>query len=273
MKHIILLMLCVSIVFIQVVACDNKSDTNIESNSTTCVSEEQCWLPMKYYVHSSMELKGICSDLNELTSIPIMYGSYISAEDWGSSNYTAKIILESDGVKLERSELILENFIGEEYQAGKIYYIPFTDETIYKDVGKINMKLQRTNDDGSDTTIFEYTMYYAVKDKKVYIDENSFKVEKFISDGCIKYWRELESELSVTEKIWIEQNTDVLYLAKIYQEKYKFDMNVEKYTYERTEDGKYVVKDDGGNQVFTLTEVEFGLAASDDRYFTQELTE
>ena len=269
MRRIILLIMCIGIIFSQVVACENQKNTASENEGANDSTGQECWLPMEYYVHSSMELRGVCSKLSDLTSIPIIYGSYISAEEWGSSNYTAKIIFESDGVKLEQSELILEYFIGKEYQSGKIYYIPFTEETVYKDIGHINMKLQRTNDDGSITNIFEYTMYYAIKGDEVYIDENSYHMADYITEGCTIYRRNLESKYWAAEEIWIDQNTNVLYFAEMYLKDHIYDIEIEKYTYEKTKEGKYIVKDYEGNQAFTLEEVEAGVITDGEKDYKE----
>jgi len=150
-----------------------------------------------------------------------------------------------------------------------MHYIPFNENTIYKDVGHIDMILQRTNDDGSTTNVFEYTMYYVIKDDEVYITRDSRDIVEYISKECLLYHRDIDE--SHWKEIWIDQDVKEIYFADLYQGKYTVDLKVEKYIYERTEDGIYIVEDNEGSHVYTLKELDGDIISDGENLYKHNL--
>lgn len=245
MKRIVYVLLVCS-VFMILGSCKQEAEEDDASG---------CFLPRKYYIWCDDEIINKPIKLSDLTSIPVLYGFYIDKKDWGSSNYTAKLIFESEGVYIAQSEIVVDDFIGRYNQTNETIYIPFTMDNICKNVSSIRMKIQRTNDDGTVSDIFVSDMYYAIIGDEVYIDDELFEVQDFMADKCKIYNNGIDAETGICESIWFDEHDNILYVVKNYWGKGVND-DIEQYNYEKTAEGNYIVRDDEGIECFVIEQID-----------------
>ena len=271
-----ILWIIIVVALIAIIEIEQYSDffTEDVAEETTTEAFEY---PIYYqiYIEKSVTDKS-SSKLSDLQSLTVYCYTNATWNDWESKNHTAKIIIESDGILFEENELEIEDFPSSKHSSkGWKCELAISEDDIYKSVGSIKITLQRKNDDETVSDMSEYILYYGIKGNEVRFTYRIDEVVDYLIEGCETYTRNLEEYSFGYEEIWIEPDTSVLYWSKTYCEgDADAKTEIEEYTYEEVEKGKYKVTDHEGNQVFAFEEVvageqtdKTGIMTDDGKYF------
>ncbi len=258
----------ITVLFIFMIILTSCSNDN-EHITTTC------WDEPEYFFYVTPNLQWGERYLESTELVIVQYGTNIKKVSREGEGYTARVLVESDGILIERSEILLEDFPSEEYGDEKDLYftIELTEETIHKNIGYVHIAMQKINEDGTYTNLLERTGYYAIKGDLVYSASTLAEVVYYHQKGG-KMYLYYKYDTGMSEQIWFDNYDNIMYVAcEIENEAGDgWDTVVEQYSYEKSENGgRYIAIDNEGNEVFVMEEIEQGIMRIGDKIYTEEV--